>query len=113
MPKRMIWVTFNREGIHQFHDAPDGVEHLKHPHRHIFHFKVYIEVKHDDREIEFILFKRELEGLYREEVLQLEHRSCEMIADELHAHLSKKYPDREIWIDVSEDNENGVLVRYE
>ena len=89
MPKRMIWVTFSKEGIHQFDEAPDGVEYLKHPHRHIFHFKVYIEVEHDDREIEFILFKRELESLYKDDVLQLEHRSCEMIADELYGYLQE------------------------
>ena len=32
------------------------------PHRHIFHFKVYIEVFHDDRDIEFIHYDFVLES---------------------------------------------------
>jgi hypothetical protein len=37
---------------------------LGYPHRHIFHFRVSIDVFHNDRDIEFIQFKRWLEGLY-------------------------------------------------
>ena len=62
--QKFIFVTFQKEGIHKYPDAPAGVEFLKYPHRHMFHFRVEIEVFHDDRDIEFILFKRELEGLY-------------------------------------------------
>ena len=54
---KMIWVTFRKEGIHKYPDAPDGVEFLKYPHRHIFHFRVELEVFHDDRDVEFILLK--------------------------------------------------------
>ena len=64
MNKKYIFVTFQKEGIHRYPDAPEGVEFLRHPHRHMFHFRVEIEVFHDDRDIEFILFKRELEALY-------------------------------------------------
>ena len=70
--KNFIWVTFQKEGIHKYPQAltdPDleDVKFLGYPHRHIFHFRVDIEVHHDDRELEFILFKRELENLYSEE----------------------------------------------
>ena len=62
--KRSIWVTFRKEGIHKYpaaltdpqlatNDEYD-VSFLGYPHRHIFHFKVQIEVFHDDREIEII-----------------------------------------------------------
>ena len=71
---RSIWVTFNREGIHKYPGADtdpklatgdwDDVSFLGYPHRHIFHFKVWIEVFHNDRDIEFIQFKRWLERLY-------------------------------------------------
>ena len=81
--KKRIFVTFQKEGIHQYPDAPEGVEFLKHPHRHMFHFRVEIDVFHDDREIEFILFKRELERLYSEGTLELDYKSCEMMADDL------------------------------
>ena len=80
---KSIWVTFQKEGIHKYPDAPEGVEFLKYPHRHMFHFKVMIEVFHDDRDIEFIQFKRWLERLYNDDVIQLNNKSCEMIADDL------------------------------
>ena len=67
---------------------------------------------HDDREIEFIQFKRLLEKLYAEKTLQLDFKSCEMISDDLYAEISKKYPNRDIEIDVSEDGENGSHAVY-
>jgi hypothetical protein len=115
MKKSFIYVTFQKEGIHCYPAAKDikGVEFLAHPHRHMFHFKVKIEVFHDDRDIEFILFKRELESLYNDDVLQLDYKSCEMLADDLYNYLVKYYPNRDIMIDISEDGENGAEVYYE
>ena len=57
--KKFIKVSFQKEGIHKWPDAKDvpGVEFLQHPHRHIFHFFVTMEVMHDNREVEIILFK--------------------------------------------------------
>ena len=81
------------------------------PHRHIFHFQVYIEVFHDDRDIEFIQFKRWLEKLYQG-TLELNFKSCEMIAEDLHAVITDRYPNREIWIEVSEDGENGCFIKF-
>ena len=112
----MVWVTFRKEGIHKYPAALDDpklidVSFLGHPHRHIFHFKVWIEVFHDDRDVEFILFKRWLEGLY-DGTLELDYNSCEMIADDLHKEVTNKYPKRKIWISVSEDGENGCIKKY-
>lgn len=112
----MIWVTFQKEGLHKYPAALDDpgledVSFLGYLHRHMFHFKVWIEVFHDDREIEFIQFKRWLEGLY-EKKLELNFKSCEMIADDLYITIAKKYPNRDIWIEVSEDNENGCLKQW-
>jgi len=124
---RSIWVTFNKEGVHKYPGADsdpklatgdwDDVSFLGYPHRHIFHFKVWIEVFHDDRDIEFIQFKRWLERLYAEvesstSVLQLNHKSCEMIADDLALEIQTKYPNRYIKISVAEDNENGCEMEY-
>jgi len=102
MPQRMIWVTFQREGIHRYPDAPEEVSFLRHPHRHNFQFRVSIEVSHQNREIEFLMFKRELESLYGEGTLELDGKSCEMLADDLYGHISERYPNREVWIEVSE-----------
>ena len=35
-----------------------------------------------------------------------------MISDDLYAVITKRYPDRDIWIEVSEDGENGALTKY-
>jgi len=110
--KKFIWVTFQREGIHKYPDAPDGVEFLKYPHRHIFHFRVELEVFHDDRDVEFILFKRELEALYGNGTLELDFKSCEMMAEDLSEFIMENYPGRDLIISVSEDNENGCKCYY-
>lgn len=123
-PNKMIWVTFRKEGIHKYPAAltdPNlatgdkyDVSFLGHPHRHIFHFRVWIGVTHNDRDIEFIQFKRWLEELYNgdQAVLQLDYKSCEMMSDDLYDIISKKYPNREVWIEVSEDGENGSFIKY-
>ena len=115
--QKKIWVTFQREGIHCFPAAATDpkladVAFLASPHRHIFHFRVAIDVFHDDRELEFIQFKRWLESLYVNTVLQLDYKSCEMIADDLYTQIAAKYPNRDVWIEVSEDGENGCYVEY-
>ncbi len=121
-PNKMIWVTFRKEGIHKYPAALTDtklatgdeydVSFLGYPHRHIFHFRVWINVTHNDRDIEFIQFKRWLEKLYNESTLTLDYKSCEMMSDELHAQIIAKYPDREVWIEVSEDGENGSFIKY-
>ncbi len=118
----MIWVTFRKEGVHMYPAAnydpklktgdEYDVSFLGTPHRHIFHFKVYIQVFHDDRDIEFIQFKRWLEKCYTDGTLELNHKSCEMISRDLHGTISARYPGREIWIDVSEDGENGCFIKF-
>jgi frataxin-like iron-binding protein CyaY len=130
-PNKMIWVTFRKEGIHKYPAALTDpalatgdeydVSFLGYPHRHIFHFRVWINVLHNDRDIEFIQFKRWLESLYNGNtsnnnnqgaVLSLDYKSCEMMSDDLHDIISKKYPGREIWIEISEDGENGSFIKY-
>jgi hypothetical protein len=86
---------------------------LANPHRHMFHFRVWADVVHNDRDIEFIQFKRWLENLYRDDTLQLDYKSCEMMADDLYIQIASRYPNRAVWIEVSEDGENGALIKYE
>lgn len=110
----VIWVTFSKEGTHKYPAAKDieGVEFLAYPHRHIFHFRVSIEVFHDDRELEFILFKRELESLFDQGTMDIDYKSCEMLARDIVGYTSDKYPNRKITVSVSEDNENGAELKY-
>ena len=117
--KNYIWVTFQKEGIHKYpaaleDPALEDVKFLGYPHRHIFHFRVEIEVFHDDRDIEFILFKRELESLYNDEgPMSLNYQSCEMIARDLAKYIQTKYPNRALSISVAEDNENGCRLTWD
>ena len=126
---RMIFVQFQKEGIHKYPAALTDpmlatgdeydVSFLGYPHRHIFHFRVWIDVWHNDRDIEFIQFKRWLENLYRtadnnttNTILSLDYKSCEMIADDLYVQIAGRYPGRSVWIEVAEDGENGCLIKY-
>jgi|TARA_B110000977_G_scaffold12399_1_gene15820 hypothetical protein len=121
--KKMIWVTFQKEGLHKYPAALDDprlatgdeydVSFLGYVHRHIFKFKVSIEVFHDDRDIEFIQFKRWLESLYADSsILALDFKSVEMISDDLYLQINDRYPSRDVIIDVSEDGENGSVTQY-
>ena len=119
---RTIFVRFQKEGIHKYPAAATDpalatgdeydVSFLATPHRHIFHFDVAIEVFHNDRDIEFIQFKRWLENQYSQGILQLDYKSCEMISDDLYEVIATRYPDRSVAIQVSEDNENGAHIVY-
>ena len=119
--QRLIYVTFQKEGIHCYPAAATDpklatgdwkdVSFLAHPHRHIFRFKVTISVTHNDRDIEFIQFKRWLERLY-DGTLELDHKSCEMLAEELGEIILEEYGYDGVYlkVDVSEDDENGAVL---
>jgi len=119
--RNMIWVTVEKEGFHYWPEAPIEVSFLRRPHRHIFKFKIYINILHNDREIEFFIFKKFIEkcieniwtvnGLYSWN--RCKPMSCEMIGDELSIVINKKYPKRNMMIEVSEDGENGSYQKYE
>ena len=119
---RTIFVRFQKEGIHKYPAAATDpalatgdeydVSFLATLHRHIFHFEVTIEVFHTNRDIEFIQFKRWLENQYSQNILELNYKSCEMISDDLYEVIATRYPDRNIIISVSEDNENGATISY-
>lgn len=121
--RNRIFVTFTKEGIHRYPAAAtdpnlatggwDDVSFLGVPHRHTFFFRVEMDVFHNDRDVEFIQFKRWLERLYSEGTIQLDYKSCEMIADDLANQIHAKYPDRCIIVSVAEDNENGAIKHYE
>ena len=108
--KTTIVCKLQVEGIHQWSKCPyDDVKFLKDPHRHIFHIECEKKVNHDDRDVEFIRFKREildyLHDKYADgECCKFGDMSCEMIAKE----LVQEY-DLEKCA-VFEDNENDSVV---
>ena len=112
-----IVVRTQFEGIHWYPNAPDEVDFLKNPHRHMFHVEVEIEVFHDDRELEFILVKRELDKFLKS-IKAINSGSCEIIAEMIQTFLKAQYPyysmngtDRCVNVKVFEDGENGAYVK--
>jgi hypothetical protein len=120
--KKFIYVQFQKEGYHCFPEAAVDpqfktddeydVSHLAHRHMHYFYVKVWLSVSHSNRQVEFIQFRRWLESLYATNALELNNKSCEMIAEDLYDVIATRYPDREIRIDVSEDNINGAYLEF-
>ena len=101
-----VWVTFEKEGLHKYPAAADDpklatgdeydVSFLQYVHRHIFKFRVDIEV---------------FQSLYEGE-FSVDYKSCEMISDELADKIQDRYPGRRLAIEVSEDGENGSRILY-
>ena len=95
------------EGIHCWPECPfEDVKFLKDPHRHIFHITVKKEVDHDDRQVEIIKLKREIEIELKAQFPdgQMGYTSCEQLAAWL---IQKK---KLSYCQVLEDNENGAEV---
>lgn len=114
---RWIWVTFQRAGFHYYPQAAadpslQDVSYLANRHRHLFKFKVKIEVFHDDRELEFHQFLNFCESLFETNVIDINHKSVEMLADDVAAEVVKRYPNRNLSLEVSEDGECGCVIEY-
>lgn len=119
---KQIWVTFDMIGFHNYPAAPEKVSYLQSRHRHKFMFKVTIDVEHNDREIEFHLFQTWLKEQYEEDDLDVNNKSCEMLAEDLVYNIVDKYGvlkggfhqpttiHRQISVEVSEDGECGAVV---
>lgn len=105
-----VYCTVVFEGIHCWPECPfEEVKYLRDPHRHLFYIKAYKTVHHDDRDVEFIMLKHQIENYMHATYPggQLGRKSCEMLAEE----LIRKFD--LVACDVSEDNENGAYIRYE
>ena len=120
MPKTVkisteVYCTFQLEGLHHWPGCPlEEVSYLRDLHRHVFHFKAFKRVSHDDRDVEFIVLKHKLQEYLKDRYFDDTYRlcmfgaqSCEMLAKEL---ISKFDLSR---CEVSEDNENGAIVTVE
>jgi NAD+--asparagine ADP-ribosyltransferase len=114
MYKSTIIVRLQKEFIHRYKDAPEEVPYLAEYHRHMAFIEVELEVFHDDRELEFIMIKNELEHHLDYDYISLRwvDKSCEMVAKEVIDWLKGRYGERNITVSVFEDNENGGRVQY-
>lgn len=106
--KKEIIIRFTVEGTHRWAACDiESVAFLRNEHRHIFYIECRKEVSHSDRDIEIILFKREVtEYLKRHfgEPCAFKELSCEMIAENLIQTFGLSL------CMVLEDNENGAIL---
>ena len=66
-----VIVKLQVEGLHNWPDAAKvfpEVGFLSDLHRHMFHITCKKKVNHDDRDVEFIMFKRDIQDYLKEEV---------------------------------------------
>ena len=109
-----IIVNLQIEGLHNWPDAKKvfpEVGFLSSMHRHNWFIKLKKEVTHSDRDIEFIIFKRNVLDYLKQKYYNVDSRthefgskSCEMLAEELLTQFECNY------VSVMEDNECGAEV---
>ncbi len=111
-----IIVKFDLEGLHSWPTAPDSYARLRNIHGHLFHFEVYVPIRVDDRQIEFLEFRRQLiaevlqKFIYEPQLCNFGHRSCEMLAKDISSmvyYMRGIQPSRVV---VMEDNFVGAEV---
>ncbi|MCK5019409.1 MAG: hypothetical protein KAS32_20290, partial [Candidatus Peribacteraceae bacterium] len=57
-----VYCTLQVEGTHSWPACPyEEVAYLRDDHRHIFHIKAHMQVNHDDRDVEFIILKHQIQ----------------------------------------------------
>ena len=102
------------EGMHSWPNAEEifpEVGFLSYPHRHKWFIKAKKKVNHDDRDVEFIMFKRDILDWLKEQYYdpisrthEFGAKSCEMLAKEILQEFDLCY------VSVFEDNENGAEI---
>lgn len=115
--KTKIFIRTEFTGLHYWENCDiKKVGFLKHPHRHHVLIEVVISVKDEEREIEFFMFKRDIDRIIRtlygadKFIKDLGNRSIETVATDIYKVLSKKHPAREIKVIASEDGEVGAII---
>lgn len=113
MTETLVYTTFQVEGFHSWAKAPEEVAFLRNRHRHLFHFHIQTSVSHDDREIEFLLFRQAVKKLVEDRFCD-RVGSCEQVGKWIIYQLIERYGKERIYIvTVSEDGENGAKVIYD
>lgn len=109
-----VVVNFRFAGLHNWPECPfDDLAFLRSIHRHEFHVCCKKIVSHDDRDIEVICFKGQIEDWLKAQypstgnILQLGSTSCEMLCRK----LSEKF--NLCYCSVLEDGENGAELSFD
>ncbi len=109
-----VIVRLQVDGMHNFPKAAElfpEVAFLAERHRHMFHIEAKKEVFHDDRDVEFIMFKKDITDYLKQMYYKPETRthefgamSCEMLAKLILNQFNCTS------VSVWEDLENGAIV---
>lgn len=110
--RKFIVVNLQVEGVHAWSDCPiEQVSYLRNEHRHIFFITLEKVVQHNDRDIEIIMFKKEVKdylnseyGVNERGICNFGNMSCEDIAEILMIRYKCES------VKVLEDNENGAKI---
>jgi len=102
--KSFVIIKTSFPAVHSWPGCPfDDVAFLRTPHRHVFHVTVKFLVYHNDRDIEFIRKKIEIDAFllsYKNKDLGM--TSCEMLCEQIQGTFGADY------VSVFEDDENGA-----
>ena len=114
MIKTNVIVKLQVDGTHNWPYAANifpEVAFLSDIHRHVFHITVKKAVNHDDRDVEFIMFKRDVLSYLFDQysdshsrTLEFGSKSCEMLSREILERFDCE------WVECWEDMENGARV---
>lgn len=115
-----IVVRTSFAGLHCWPEAPDEVDFLRFPHRHLFDVRVTLDVSHADREKEFFIVKDRVQRWIRTLPLYKSHcalhdlgqRSCEMLGAEL-AEYMQGFGYMPTLVVVIEGEEDAGAVHYQ
>ena len=104
--KKNIIINLQYSGIHNWPECDiEDVDFLKNPHRHFFHITCKRRVDHNNRDIEFISLKKQIEDDLRYQYRgNFGSMSCEDIAEYLFNQFDLYY------CSVLEDGENGAEI---
>jgi len=105
--KREIFIKTSFAALHNWPACPfEEVRYLRRLHRHIFHVQAWFPVHHNNRDLEFIKVKQDINLWIRNkwEDQELIGISCEMMAEALMNNFGCSK------VTVSEDNENGATI---
>lgn len=100
-----IYVKTQFTALHRWKDAPEDIAFLRSYHRHNFHVKVSIPVTHDDRDVEFFQFKRELDRYCQ---MSFADKSFDLSCEAIGALILGRF-ENVTEVDVSEDGECGAI----
>lgn len=106
--KKYVFARARFTAIHAWPACPhESVTYLRHRHRHEFHVEIRAEVQHNDRDVEFIMLKQQLEDVLRKwHNTDCGSTSCEQFAED----IAVAFKGVVTYVSVSEDGENGAII---